>query len=168
MPKLEMFRNQTGTESFSAHDTIFEKGDPRTVMYVVQEGEAEIRLGGKVLEVVGPGWRLWGNGDGGWSVAHRHGRCPHRLQIGAVRPEAFSIFGSTNALLRHRSHAGFGGTIAPGRSIDRSLSPVPGLVPAKNSSSDLRNISELIADVTAHRLNAQHSGYPPKKIRKIE
>jgi CRP/FNR family transcriptional regulator, cyclic AMP receptor protein len=53
MAKFEMFRNQA-TESFSAHDTIFEKGDLRTVMYVVQDGEVEIRLGDKVLEVVGP------------------------------------------------------------------------------------------------------------------
>jgi CRP/FNR family transcriptional regulator, cyclic AMP receptor protein len=53
MAKFEMFRNQA-TESFSAHDTIFSKGDPRTVMYVVQEGEVEIRLGDRVLEVVGP------------------------------------------------------------------------------------------------------------------
>jgi CRP-like cAMP-binding protein len=53
MAKFEMFRNQA-TESFSPHDTIFLKGDPRTVMYVVQEGEVEIRLGDKVLEVVGP------------------------------------------------------------------------------------------------------------------
>jgi CRP/FNR family cyclic AMP-dependent transcriptional regulator len=54
MAKFEMFRNQENSESYPAHDTIFEKGDPRTVMYVVQEGEVEIRLGGKVLEVVGP------------------------------------------------------------------------------------------------------------------
>ncbi|HWY52015.1 MAG TPA: cyclic nucleotide-binding domain-containing protein [Chthoniobacterales bacterium] len=53
MAKFEMFRNQAA-ESFSAHDTIFSKGDPRTVMYVVLEGEVEIRLGDKVLEVVGP------------------------------------------------------------------------------------------------------------------
>jgi len=53
MAKLEMFRNQAA-ESFAAHDTVFSKGDPRTVMYVVQEGEVEIKLGDKVLEVVGP------------------------------------------------------------------------------------------------------------------
>lgn len=52
MAKFEMFRNQTA-ESFSAQDTIFSKGDPRTVMYVVKEGEVEIRLGDTVLEVVG-------------------------------------------------------------------------------------------------------------------
>ena len=54
MAKFEMFRNQENIESFSAHDTIFSKGDPRTVMYVVREGEVEIRLGDKVVEVVGP------------------------------------------------------------------------------------------------------------------
>jgi CRP/FNR family cyclic AMP-dependent transcriptional regulator len=54
MAKFEMFRNQTDTVSFSAHDTIFQKGDPRTFMYVVREGDVEIRLGDKVLEVVGP------------------------------------------------------------------------------------------------------------------
>ena len=54
MAKFEMFRNQENIESFSAGDTIFSKGDPRTVMYVVREGEVEIRLGDKVVEVVGP------------------------------------------------------------------------------------------------------------------
>jgi CRP/FNR family cyclic AMP-dependent transcriptional regulator len=54
MSKFEMFRHQTNTESFSANDTIFRKGDPRTVMYVVKEGDVEIRLGDKVVEVVGP------------------------------------------------------------------------------------------------------------------
>jgi CRP/FNR family transcriptional regulator, cyclic AMP receptor protein len=54
MAKFEMFRNQTDAESFPAHATIFEKGDPRTFMYVVQSGEVEIRLGNRVLEVVGP------------------------------------------------------------------------------------------------------------------
>ena len=53
MAKLEMFRNQENIESFSAHDTIFSKGDPRTVMYVIKEGEVEIRLGDTLLEVVG-------------------------------------------------------------------------------------------------------------------
>jgi CRP-like cAMP-binding protein len=48
-----MFLNQAA-ESFSAQDTIFSKGDPRTVMYVVQEGEVEIKLNDQVLEVVGP------------------------------------------------------------------------------------------------------------------
>jgi CRP/FNR family cyclic AMP-dependent transcriptional regulator len=53
MAKFEMFKNQTNIESFSANDTIFQKGDPRTVMYVVKEGDVEIRLGDKVVEVVG-------------------------------------------------------------------------------------------------------------------
>jgi CRP/FNR family cyclic AMP-dependent transcriptional regulator len=53
MAKFEIFRNQEVTE-FSADDTIFSKGDPRTFIYVVKKGEVEIRLGDKVVEVVGP------------------------------------------------------------------------------------------------------------------
>jgi CRP-like cAMP-binding protein len=54
MAKFEMFRNQENIESFSANEVIFQKGDARTVMYVVKVGDVEIRLGDKVLEVVGP------------------------------------------------------------------------------------------------------------------
>ena len=53
MPKFQMFRNQP-VESFPAEAVIFQQGDPRTAMYVVNEGEVEIRIGGKLLEVVGP------------------------------------------------------------------------------------------------------------------
>jgi CRP/FNR family transcriptional regulator, cyclic AMP receptor protein len=54
MGKFEMFRNQTDLEAFTAGSTVFRKGDPRTVMYVVKEGEVEIRLRDTVVEVVGP------------------------------------------------------------------------------------------------------------------
>ena len=53
MSKFTMFRNQP-VESFLANAVIFQRGDPRTVMYVVIEGEVEIQIGGKVMEVVGP------------------------------------------------------------------------------------------------------------------
>ena len=53
MSKFTMFRNQP-VESFLADAVIFQRGDPRTVMYVVIEGEVEIQLDDKVLEVVGP------------------------------------------------------------------------------------------------------------------
>lgn len=53
MAEFQMFRNQP-VEVFPAEAVIFQQGDPRTFMYVVNEGEVEIRLGGKVLEVVGP------------------------------------------------------------------------------------------------------------------
>jgi CRP-like cAMP-binding protein len=50
-----MFRNQTGCQSFRAGETIFHQGEPRTFMFVVNEGDVEIRIGHTVAEVVGPG-----------------------------------------------------------------------------------------------------------------
>ncbi len=54
MVTFEMFRHATSFESFSANDVIFRKGDPRTFMYAVKEGEVDIKLGEKLLETVGP------------------------------------------------------------------------------------------------------------------
>jgi CRP/FNR family cyclic AMP-dependent transcriptional regulator len=54
MVTFEMFRHATSFESFSANDVIFRKGDPRTFMYAVKEGEVDIKLGQKLLETVGP------------------------------------------------------------------------------------------------------------------
>ena len=54
MAKFDMFRNQE-CQTFAAGETIFRQGDPRTFMYVVNEGEVEIRLGNKLLEVVEAG-----------------------------------------------------------------------------------------------------------------
>ena len=38
---------------YSAGSTIFEIGQPRDLMFIVQEGEVEIRIGNKVVETVG-------------------------------------------------------------------------------------------------------------------
>lgn len=54
MPRFDMFRQQTNGQSFGAGETIFRKGDPRTYMFVVLEGEVEIAIGNKVLEIVQP------------------------------------------------------------------------------------------------------------------
>jgi CRP/FNR family cyclic AMP-dependent transcriptional regulator len=54
MVTFEMFRHATTFESFSANDVIFRKGEPRTFMYAVKEGEVDIKLGQKLLETVGP------------------------------------------------------------------------------------------------------------------
>ena len=55
MPGFDMFRNQSNVYIFAAGETIFHQGDPRDFMFVVKKGEVEIRLGHRVLEVVGPG-----------------------------------------------------------------------------------------------------------------
>lgn len=54
MVTFEMFSRETNLESFSANDFIFHKGDPRTVMYAVREGEVDIKIGDAVVETVGP------------------------------------------------------------------------------------------------------------------
>lgn len=53
MVKFDIFRNQT-FKSFRADETIFRQGEPRTCLFVVNEGEVEISVGQKVVEVVGP------------------------------------------------------------------------------------------------------------------
>jgi CRP-like cAMP-binding protein len=41
MAKFDMFRHQTDFQTFGAGETIFRQGDPRTFMFVVNEGEVE-------------------------------------------------------------------------------------------------------------------------------
>ena len=76
MPRFDMFQNQTGCQSFRAGETIFRQGEPRTFMFVVNEGEVEIRIGDRVAEVVGPGGifgemaMIDGSPRSGTAVAH--------------------------------------------------------------------------------------------------
>lgn len=51
MANFDMFQNQD-VESFTAGQTIFRQGDARTFMFVVNEGEVEITVGNKVVEIV--------------------------------------------------------------------------------------------------------------------
>ena len=51
---LKLFRNKEGTP-FTAGQTIVEAGTKGTTMYVVLEGEVEVRLGNTELAVNGPG-----------------------------------------------------------------------------------------------------------------
>jgi len=43
------------TENFAAGKVIFRAGEPGDVMYVIAEGEVEIRVGNQVVEIAGPG-----------------------------------------------------------------------------------------------------------------
>lgn len=54
MTKIGIFRHADEFETFSAGEIIFKTGDPCTVMYVIQAGEVEIVVNGKVVETVGP------------------------------------------------------------------------------------------------------------------
>ena len=51
---LNLFRNKEPV-SYAAGQSIFEAGDPGLAMYIVTEGEVEIRNGTTVLETAGAG-----------------------------------------------------------------------------------------------------------------
>jgi CRP/FNR family transcriptional regulator, cyclic AMP receptor protein len=55
MPTIDVFRNDPHAATYTAGDRIFEAGDDAREMFVVIDGEVEIRLGSRVLEIVGPG-----------------------------------------------------------------------------------------------------------------
>ena len=50
-----LFIDVDNVQEFPAHATIFAEGMPGDVMYVVLEGEVELRVRDEVLEVAGPG-----------------------------------------------------------------------------------------------------------------
>ncbi len=47
-----IFESQTPPVSYAAGDIIFSTGDEGDAMFVVKEGEVEIRIGGRIAEVV--------------------------------------------------------------------------------------------------------------------
>src|SRR5262245_21783525 len=55
MTTLNLFQHTSNVETFSAGQQIIEEGQPGDVMYVIQEGQADIRLGKKVIDTAGPG-----------------------------------------------------------------------------------------------------------------
>ena len=52
---LHLVRFATDARSFAAGQMVFSEGEPGAVMYVVKEGEVDIRVRGKAVETVGPG-----------------------------------------------------------------------------------------------------------------
>jgi CRP/FNR family cyclic AMP-dependent transcriptional regulator len=52
---IDLFRNETEFDSFSAGATIFREGDAGSVMYVVFDGQVSLTVKGKQVELLGPG-----------------------------------------------------------------------------------------------------------------
>ena len=50
-----LFEHTKNVQEFQAGSTIFAEGAPGDVMYVVLDGEVEVRVGRAVVEVAGPG-----------------------------------------------------------------------------------------------------------------
>ncbi len=55
MATIELFRNSIDTQNYPAGSVIFRQGDTGELMYAVQEGTVEIRLGERVIQTHGPG-----------------------------------------------------------------------------------------------------------------
>jgi len=52
---LELFREDPDFRIVSAGATVFEQGDAGDALYVILEGELELRISGRVLETLRPG-----------------------------------------------------------------------------------------------------------------
>ena len=52
---LDMFRNESDGLAYAAGQGIFSKGDEGKSMYVVLEGEVDLRIDGVLVETLGPG-----------------------------------------------------------------------------------------------------------------
>ena len=55
MSKVNLFASSSEFIPFDAGQTVFQVGDPGELMYVVQEGELDILVAGRVVETVGEG-----------------------------------------------------------------------------------------------------------------
>jgi CRP-like cAMP-binding protein len=50
-----IFANISDRETYPVGAVIFSAGDPADCMYVVQEGEVEVLVGDRIIDIVGPG-----------------------------------------------------------------------------------------------------------------
>ena len=55
MTTINLFRNAPDLQHYSAGQIIFQIGDEGKIMFAIVEGEVEIRLNGKPIEVCGAG-----------------------------------------------------------------------------------------------------------------
>ena len=55
MNAMGLFRNAPNTITFTAGQVIFEEGEAGDTMYVIQSGQVDIMLHGKLLETAGEG-----------------------------------------------------------------------------------------------------------------
>jgi len=59
MTTINLFRNVTDLQHFNAGQAIFQAGEEGRIMFAIVEGEVEIRVGGKIMEVCGVGGIIW-------------------------------------------------------------------------------------------------------------
>ena len=54
-PTTSLFRHDDNQVHFGPGETVFAEGDEGSTMFIVQEGEVELKVGGVTVERVGPG-----------------------------------------------------------------------------------------------------------------
>ena len=52
---IDIFKYEKNVESFAAGETVFKAGDEGHCMYVIQEGQVEVKVGNKLIQELGPG-----------------------------------------------------------------------------------------------------------------
>jgi len=52
---LDLFNNETDFKVYPAGSTVFQKGDPGDAMYVILDGHVELRIGERIIEILGAG-----------------------------------------------------------------------------------------------------------------
>ncbi len=55
MVTIDLFKNETEFDTFSAGTTVFKEGDAGHLMFVVLEGQIQLSVKGKNVELLGPG-----------------------------------------------------------------------------------------------------------------
>jgi CRP-like cAMP-binding protein len=53
--RLDILAKESESQRFEPRQVIFEEGEAGTLMYVVIDGEVEVRIGGRIVETLGPG-----------------------------------------------------------------------------------------------------------------
>jgi CRP-like cAMP-binding protein len=66
---IEIFKYEKNVAEYAEGDVVFSVGDAGDLMYVVQSGDIEVSLNGRVLDTLGPG------GVFGEMTARRSSRC---------------------------------------------------------------------------------------------
>ena len=80
-----LFEKTNNVQEFQAGSTIFAEGTSGDVMYVILDGEVEVRVRSELVEVAGPGGYRGGDGADRCESAQRHDRGQIGLSLSTGR-----------------------------------------------------------------------------------
>jgi hypothetical protein len=105
---LDLFKHVKNPQDFTAGETIIAAGMTGGTMYVVLEGEVEIRADDMLPNVAGPGTIVGGPGADRFRRPQRQRDREMWLQTGAGRSTPVRVHGAANALFRTSRDEGAG------------------------------------------------------------